>query len=928
MRQARSPRSRRTAKHARRAQGAPLAALKAELIDIKIAEHHGRIVKLMGDGELVEFASVIDAVECAAAIQRGMAERNAEVPAERRMEFRIGINLGDVIIEGDDIYGGGVNVASRLERLAAPGGVCISGTVFDSVRNKLELGYEFQGEQQVKNISEPLRVYRVLMEPGAAGKVVGAVSRKTKPWFWPSLAAGAAALAAALVLVTWLQPWAPDVEPASVERMVFPLPDKPSIAVLPFTNMSDDPEQEYFADGMTEDLITDLSKVSSLFVIARNSTFSYKGKKVTIRQVAEDLGVRYVLEGSVRRAGDQVRINAQLIDATTGGHVWAERYDSSLTNVFALQDKVTQNIVTALAVTLTAAERERQARKETDSPQAYDAFLRGLAHYVIHTPEDFAKSVPYFEEAIQLDPNYGRAHAALATVYWKSRTYRWVNSLEMSNTEAGKKARRHLEEALKNPTPVAHRVAARMHTSGERWDEAIAEAERAIALDANDPVGYEAMSRVLIRAGRPAEGLEFLRKAMRLDPQGDYLYRLGEAQFHLERYDDAAATMLNATKRNPGDEGGFLLLAAAYGQLGRDEEARSAIETFSRLRAKVVQRPLTLADVGRWPFKEPADRERLREGLRKAGLGAAQAQDAPEFVAISGVPTMIYGQRNECAKDVAPSYEAVLEANAVTRPPEHGALSGGGVVERNSRRCNKRVPVRAIMYTSNPGFTGSDVVTFGGRDTVIINVLPAVVAQTPSSTVPNAAGAVLDQAPARLADGWAVAAPSEAGFDPAALAALTAEIENNDIRNVHAVIVEHAGRLVYEQYFSGLDERLGRSIGDISFDHDSLHDLRSVTKSVTTALLGIALGDDYQDAIERPIIEYFEDLEGKFGAGVEDITLRHVLTMTAGLEWNELGVPYAENDEIRLNATPDPISMVLGRPVRDPVGSRWNYNGG
>ena len=275
---------------------------------------------------------------------------------------------------------------------------------------------------------------------------------------------------------------------------------------------------------------------------------------------------------------------------------------------------------------------------------------------------------------------------------------------------------------------------------------------------------------------------------------------------------------------------------------------------------------------------------------------------------------MIYGQRNECAKDVAPSYEAVLEANAVTRPPEHGALSGGGVVERNSRRCNKRVPVRAIMYTSNPGFTGSDVVTFGGRDTVIINVLPAVVAQTPSSTVPNAAGAVLDQAPARLADGWAVAAPSEAGFDPAALAALTAEIENNDIRNVHAVIVEHAGRLVYEQYFSGLDERLGRSIGDISFDHDSLHDLRSVTKSVTKALLGIALGDDYQDAIERPIIEYFEDLEGKFGAGVEDITLRHVLTMTAVLNGMSSAFPMPRTTKFGLMPPRTRSAWCLARP--------------
>jgi TolB-like protein len=432
--------------------------------------------------------------------------------------------------------------------------------------------------------------------------------------------AAAAVFVVAVGGVFWWQPWAPDVEPASIERMAYPLPDKPSIAVLPFTNMSGDAEQAYFADGMTEDLITDLSKVSGLFVIARNSTFVYKDRTVAIRQVAEELGVRYVLEGSVRRAGDQVRINAQLIDATTGGHVWAERYDGSLTDVFALQDKVTQNIVTALAVNLTAGERERQARKETDSPEAYDAFLRGWAHYRLFTPEDLAKSVPYFEQAIQLDPNYGRAHAALATVYWESWLNDWVKSLGMSHTEASAKARRHLEEALKNPTPLAHRIAARMHFRAERWDEAIAEAERAIALDANDPDGYVAMSKVLVRVGRPAEGLEFIDTAMRLDPQSDHLQRLGEAQFHLERYDEAAATLLRAAKRNPGVAYNFLYLAAAYGQLGREQEAESAIETFNKMRANAGEHSMTLADIGGWRFKDSADRERLREGLRKAGL--------------------------------------------------------------------------------------------------------------------------------------------------------------------------------------------------------------------------------------------------------------------------------------------------------------------
>ncbi len=602
-----------------------LAALKThreQLIAPKVAERKGRIVKLMGDGLLVEFPSAVEAVQCAVEIQHMIGDRNATVSEEKRIVYRVGINIGDIVVEDDDIYGDGVNVAARLEGLAEPSGICVARNVFDQVKDKLDLTIEHLGEREVKNIAEPVTVYRVVLDDKAAALVTPVVQRTAKPerrrWIVAAVAAIVLVLAAGGAF--WWQPWAPDVEPASVERMAFPLPDKPSIAVLPFANMSGDPEQDYFTDGMTEDLITDLSKISGLFVIARNSTFVYKGRTVAVRQVAEELGVRYVLEGSVRRAGDQVRINAQLIDATTGGHVWAERYDGSLTDVFALQDMVTQNIVTALAVNLTAVERERPARKETDRPEAYDAFLRGWAHYKLYTPEDFAKSVPYFEQAIQLDPNYGRAHAALATVYWESWLNDWVKSLGMSSAEVGKNARRHLEEALKDPTPLAHRVAARMHFRAERWDEAIAEAKRAIALDANDPDGYVAMSKVLVRVGRPAEGLEFIETAMRLDPQSDYLQRLGEAQFHLERYDEAAATLLRAAKRNPGVAYNFLYLAAAYGQLGREQEAESAIETFNKMRANAGEHLMSLADIGGWRFKDSADQERLREGLRKAGL--------------------------------------------------------------------------------------------------------------------------------------------------------------------------------------------------------------------------------------------------------------------------------------------------------------------
>jgi TolB-like protein/class 3 adenylate cyclase len=343
-----------------------LAALKdilEQLIEPKVAERNGRIVKLMGDGLLAEFPSAVEAVQCAVEIQHWVGTRTAE---ERRVVYRIGINIGDIVVEGDDIYGDGVNVAARLEGLAEPGGICVARNVFDQVKDKLDFGFEDLGEQSVKNIDEPVAVYRVLFDGQSPGMRPKPTHRGLTPVQLVVAAVVVVLIAASGASVIW-QPWAPDVEPASMERMAFPLPDKPSIAVLPFTNMSDNPGQEYFADGMTEDLITDLSKVSGLFVIARNSSFGYKGKSPKVRQVAEDLGVRYVLEGSVRRVGDEVRINAQLIDATTGGHLWAERYDGSLADIFALQDKVLREIVGALALNLTENEELVVAGVETRS---------------------------------------------------------------------------------------------------------------------------------------------------------------------------------------------------------------------------------------------------------------------------------------------------------------------------------------------------------------------------------------------------------------------------------------------------------------------------------------------------------------------------------------------------------------------------------
>ena len=428
-----------------------LAALKAhrsEFIDPKFAEHKGRIVKLMGDGVLVEFPSVVDAVECAVAVQQGMAERNADVPEDTRIVFRIGINIGDIIVEGDDIYGDGVNVAARLEGLAEPGGICISRTVFNHVQGKVDFGFDDLGEQEVKNIPEPVRVFKVLLDAPAAEHTAAPAPAAKRSLRWPLAAASLVALVIVAGFALWQFPWEPREEPASVEAMAFPLPDRPSIAVLPFTNMSDDPNQEYFADGITEDLITDLTKISGLFVIARNSSFSYKDQQVKVRQVAEELGVRYVLEGSVRRAGDQVRINAQLIDATTGGHVWADRYDGTIEDIFALQDQVTQQIVTALAVSLSDEDEAQQTRHDTDNAEAHDAYLQGWAHYKLQTPAAFAEAIPFFEEAFQLDPNYAQAHAALASLYWDAYQNAWAFDLGMPSTRAESRANEHLEEAL------------------------------------------------------------------------------------------------------------------------------------------------------------------------------------------------------------------------------------------------------------------------------------------------------------------------------------------------------------------------------------------------------------------------------------------------------------------------------------------------
>ncbi len=592
-----------------------------ETISGLILDHRGRVVDAPGDNILAEFGSVVDAVKCAVEIQQALNTKNAGLPEDRRMNFRIGVNLGDVIEEEDRIYGDGVNIAARLEGLAEGGGIYISGTAFDQVKNKLSVGYQYVGKQVVKNIPDPVRAYNVLMEPEAAGKVIGEEEPKPAKWGWKTVAAGILVLVVLAGGVVWNFYFrAPRIETASVEKMAYPLPDKPSIAVLPFVNLSEDPKQEYFTDGMTDDLITDLSKISGLFVIARNSAFTYKKKSVKIGQVAEELGVRYVLEGSVRKVDNRVRINAQLIDATTGGHLWAERYDGNLGDIFALQDRIREKIVAAIAVKMTAGEQEQIARRYTKSVAAYDAFLQGRAHYVRRTPEDFVKAVHYYEKAIELDPDYGRAYAALALTYWESQHHFWNQSLDVSWYGARFRAEKYLQTATKNPTALSHQVASKLHVDQHEHEEAIAEAQRAIALDANDSDSYLAMAYALIHFGKPEEALDFVEKAMRLDPYypAYYLFVLGLAHFSMERFEEAATLFERALKRNPIDYVPLIHLAAAYGHLVRGQEAAAAVTELNKAHPGIslgfMGAPFMLK------YKHRVDNDRLLDGLRRAGL--------------------------------------------------------------------------------------------------------------------------------------------------------------------------------------------------------------------------------------------------------------------------------------------------------------------
>jgi TolB-like protein/class 3 adenylate cyclase len=484
-----------------------------EVLTTLIQQHNGKVLDSPGDNLLAEFVSVVDAVQCSVAVQKEIKARNDELPENRKMQFRIGINLGDVIEEEERIYGDGVNLAARIETLAVPGGVSISRTVYNQVRSKLKFGYEYQGEHSVKNIAEPVKVYRVLMDPEDAGKIIG--EEKPKQW-----RLAVVSVAVVLVLLSGgLAIWNFFLRPSPPSRDA--VSEKMSIAVLPFDNMSKDPEQEYFADGISEDLITDLSKIPNFLVISRLSSFTYKGKSIKIQQIAEELGARYVLEGSVRKAENNVRINAQLIDATTGHHLWADRYDSNIRDIFALQDKITQEIATALEVKMTEDEQDRLAQKDTNNIEAYEAFLKGstIADSLRYDPAKLAESLPWFEKAIELDPDYNRAYAALAETYIFGSEFGIQSKLGISSRLARMRGINYLQMAMKNPTNIAYRIAARgVYTYQRQHEKALDYGIKAIALAPNEYRSNGFMALNMIYAGRPDEGIPFAERMCRADP--------------------------------------------------------------------------------------------------------------------------------------------------------------------------------------------------------------------------------------------------------------------------------------------------------------------------------------------------------------------------------------------------------------------------
>jgi len=558
---------------------AQLKAFRKTLVDPTIAKHRGRIVKTTGDGMLVEFASAVDAARCAVEVQRGMADENTEIPQAKRIEFRIGIHLGDIIIDDNDIFGDGVNIAARLESIAVPGGISISRAVHDQVRDRINVCFDDKGEIALKNIARPVQVFAIS----------GAKESKTTV--------------------------SPESKPALA------LPDKPSIAVLPFTNMSGDPEQDYFADGIVEEIITALSHCKALFVIARNSSFTYKGRAVDVKQVGRELGVRYVLEGSVRKAANRVRITGQLVDTATGAHLWADRFDGGLGDIFDLQDQVTESVVGAIAPAVEKAEIERAKRKPTESLDAYALYLRGLAKfYQLASRQANGEALRLFNSAIELDPDFAAAYGRAAFCYAQAKVNSWFSDTPNEIAEATRLAQRAVELGKDDAIALAASAWALAFVVRD-LEGGAALIDRALGLNSNLAEAWSYGGWVKNWLGEPEPAIERFARAMRLSPLDPRVavMRVGTAHAHffLGRYDQAASWAAMALQDNPDLQFGLRIAAASNAMAGRPEQAHKAMARLRQLNPAL--RVSNLKDV-LGPYRHAEDLARYEEVLRQAGL--------------------------------------------------------------------------------------------------------------------------------------------------------------------------------------------------------------------------------------------------------------------------------------------------------------------
>jgi len=580
----------------------------AEIIEPTVKEHNGRVFKRLGDGFLVEFSSAVDSVECAIAWQKQIEEKNFP------LQFRIGINLGDVIAKDDDVYGDGVNIAARVEKLSDPGGICITQDIFNQIKKKLDIGFEYLGEQQVKNISEPIRVYKLLVKPEDAGKLIG--EKKTlfikRPWL---VFAGLALIVLTVGAITlWSTIRQPEIEAAQIEKMAYALPEKPSIAVLPFVNLSDDPKQEYFSDGLTDEIITALSKVPKIFVIARDSVFSLKGEAVKFNKVAEELGVRYVLHGSVRKEGNKVRISTQLVDALSGHHVWADRYDRDIEEIFTVQDDLTKNIITALQVKLTEGEKGRVASKGTTNLEAYLKYLQSMDTIRRFNIESNALGMQLAQEAIDLDPEYAMPYRVLSIGHQMDVWLGTSKNRDQSTAKAMELMKKAIE--LDPNYAEAHGHLGFIYWMQGDYDKSIEKAEEAIRINPNSAYAHHVLGQILRLTHRYEEAIPEYKKALRLNPfpPTNYIFGMGLAYFHAGQVEKGIEWCEKAVEQDPDSFLANVLLTTVYGLSGQEEKAKNQAAEVLRINPKFSLEKWTAS------IHDQNLRERTIEALQQAGL--------------------------------------------------------------------------------------------------------------------------------------------------------------------------------------------------------------------------------------------------------------------------------------------------------------------